>query len=369
MLSGIKIIDFTRYFPGPFATLRLADRGAEVIKIEEPTGDPARFMDTINGEEGCIFRSQSRGKKSMAINLKDEKQRQQVLKLIRTADVVIESFRPGVPKRLGIDYDSLVQINPSLVYCSLSGYGQNTSISHMAGHDLNYMALSGVLAQLKDAAGVPLKPHIAFADLIGGIVASEAILTGLVQKERTGKSAYLDVSITDSMLSMMGLHVSHESATHEEHGINDHGIAYNIYETMDKRYVTLGAIEEKFWVNFCKGVSKEDLIPYQKTLAELDNPYYLEMVNVFKSRTFREWVEFSLKVDCCMAPVLETSELQNYIYVKERGLIEHKWGLNYVSTQYVPGNSFLTSTAPYPKFNNQEELTWIFERLKNKNYY
>lgn len=350
MITGIKIIDFTRYFPGPFGTLRLADRGAEVIKIEEPKGDPARFMDTINGEEGCIFRSQSRGKKSMVLNLKDEDQRRRVLKLIRTADVVIESFRPGVPKRLGIDYDSLITINPSLVYCSLSGYGQNTSISHMAGHDLNYMALGGVLAQLKDPAGVPVKPHIALADLIGGIVASEAILAGLVQKERTGESVYLDVSITDALISMMGLHVSHESATHEEHGINDHGICYDIYETKDKRYMTIGAIEDKFWYNFCKGVGREDLLPYQKTMPEATHLYYIEMVNIFKSRTFAEWSEFALKVDCCMAPVLETSELANSPYVKERSLIEHKWGLNYAGTQYTPaGQTFLTSSAPYPK--------------------
>jgi crotonobetainyl-CoA:carnitine CoA-transferase CaiB-like acyl-CoA transferase len=355
LLSGVKVIDFTRYFPGPFATLRLADRGAEVIKIEELTGDPARFMDTINGEEGCIFRSQSRGKKSMAFDLKDVKQRQQVLALIREADVVIESFRPGVPKRLGIDYDSLTKINPSLVYCSLSGYGQNTSISHLAGHDLNYMALSGVLAQLKNDEGIPIKPQIALADLIGGIVASEAILAGLVQKERTGKSAYLDVAITDALISLMGLHVCHESVTHEENGINDHGIAYNIYETKEKRFVTLGAIEEKFWVNFCKGINREELIPGKKTSAVLDNPYYLEMVKVFKSRTFSEWVDFSLQVDCCMAPVLETSELQNNFYVKERGFIEHKWGLNYVATQYMSGKSFLTSDTPYPKLGENNK--------------
>ncbi|HWR07379.1 CoA transferase [Sporomusa sp.] len=349
MLSGIKIIDFTRYFPGPVATLRLADRGAEVIKIEEPTGDPARFMDTIHGEEGCVFRSQSRGKQSKAYDLKDEKQRRHVLELVREADVVIESFRPGVPARLGIDFASLSEINPALVYCSLSGYGQNTSFSRLAGHDLNYMALSGVLAQLTDDTGKPIKPNIALADLIGGVVASEAILAGLVYRERTGKGTYLDVALTDSVLSLMGLHVSHHSATGEEHGINEHGIAYNIYATKDNRYVTLGAIEEKFWVNFCKAVNREDLIPGHRTKPETGNPFYAQLVNVFKSRTFQEWSEFSTKVDCCMAPVLETSELSAHSYVKERGFIEHKWGLNYVGSHYTPGKSFLSCTAPYPK--------------------
>lgn len=349
MLSGIKVIDFTRYFPGPFATLRLQDRGAEIIKVEQPSGDPARYMDTINGEEGCIFRCQSRGKKSIVVNLKDEKQLQKVLKIIQGADVVIESFRPGVAQKLGIDYDSLLKINPSLVYCSLTGYGQDTSISHLAGHDINYMALSGVLAQFKDSTRIPIKPHIALADLVGGIVASEAILAGLVQRERTGESAYLDVSITDSMLSLMGLHVAHQSVTHEEQGINNNYIAYGIYETKDNRYITLGALEEKFWVNFCRSVYREDLIPWQKTLPESGNPHYQEMVNVFKSRTFDEWKEFSVHVDCCMAPVLETSELQNHFYTQERGFIDNKWGLNYVSTQYMQRKSFLNSATPFSK--------------------
>ncbi|NLI92369.1 MAG: CoA transferase [Peptococcaceae bacterium] len=349
MLSGIKIVDFTRYFPGPFATLRLAERGAEVIKIEEPTGDPARFMDTIDGAEGCIFRSQSRGKKSVVLDLKQKDQLQKALELIRKADVVIESFRPGVPKKLGIDYDSLIQINPSLVYCSLSGFGQNTSISHLGGHDLNYMALSGVLAQLTDAQGRPIKPNIAMADLLGGVVASEEILAGLVQRERTGKSVYLDVSMTETMLSWMGLHVSHQSATGEEHGINDHGIAYYIYETKDQRYMTIGAIEDKFWRNFCQGVEREDLIPGHKTQPLPGNPYYKEMIELFKSRTFSEWTDFSKKVDCCMTPVLETSELKDQAVFQERHFIEHKWGLDYVATRYNQGKSFLDFANPYSK--------------------
>lgn len=349
MLSGVKIIDFTRYFPGPFTTLRLLDWGAEVIKIEDPSGDPARIMDTTDGKEGCIFRCNSRGKKSKIFDLKNELDREKVLELIRGADVVIESFRPGVPKRLGIDYETLKQINESLVYCSLSGYGQNTSISSLAGHDLNYMAYSGVLDQLTDAANRPIKPNIALADLVGGIVASEAILAGLVQRARTGAGCYLDVSLTESVMSLMGLHVAHHSVTGEEHGINDHGIAYSIYETKDGRYVTIGAIEEKFWQNFCRAMDREDLLPGHRTKAEPNNPHYIEMVTLFKSRTFSEWTEFAAKIDCCMAPVLKTSELVSQQFVQERSFIEHKWGMNYVATRYMAGKPFLTSTSPYPK--------------------
>jgi alpha-methylacyl-CoA racemase len=355
LLSGIKILDFTRYFPGPFGTLRLEDRGAEIIKIEEPNGDPARFMDTINGEEGCVFRSQSRGKKSIVLDLKDQEQHKKLLKLTCGVDVVIESFRPGVTQKLGIDYESLIKINPSLVYCSLSGYGQNTSISNLGGHDINYMALSGVLAQFRDSSGAPIKPYIAIADLVGGLAASEAILSGLVHKERTGKGTYLDISMTDVMLSFMGLHVSLQSVTEEEHGIYNHYIAYDVYQTKDNRYVALGAIEEKFWVNFCKGVNREDLIPGHYALPEPDNAYRKEIIKIFKSRTFKEWSEFALQVDCCLAPVLETSELQNSPYVRERGFIMNRWGMNYVATQYT-GKPFLSSDMPYPKLGENNDL-------------
>ncbi|ACL18376.1 crotonobetainyl-CoA:carnitine CoA-transferase CaiB-like acyl-CoA transferase [Desulfitobacterium sp. LBE] len=350
MLSGIKIIDFTRYFPGPVATLRLAERGAEVIKIEDRAGDPARTMfDTINGEEGCVFRSQSRGKKSVVLDLKQKEDYQKVAELIADADVVIESFRPGVAKRLGIDYETMLRINPSLVYLSLSGFGQNTSISSLGGHDLNYMAYSGVLAQLTDEEGRPIKPKLALADLLGGVVSSEEILAGLVQRERTGKGVYLDVSITESMMALLGIHVSHYSVTGEEHGINDHGIAYSIYETKDGRYMTLGALEEKFWKNFCQGVDRMELLPWQGTAPEAGNPYYQEMVKVFKSKTFKEWAEFSRQVDCCLAPVLAVSELKEQQFVKERNFIEHKWGMDYVATHYRQGKSFLDFAAPYPK--------------------
>lgn len=340
MLKGIRVLDLTRYFPGPFATLRLQERGAEVIKIEDKRGDPARFMDSIEGKEGAIFRSMSRGKKCVSLNLKDDKDKADFMELVKTADVVIESFRPGVVNKLGVDYETLHRVNPKLVYVSLSGFGQDTSRAPMASHDLNYMALSGVLDQLLDEHGAPIKPQIALADLVSGMAASEAVAFGLVKSLRTSEGMYVDVSMTDAVLALMGLHVCHYSATGEEHGINEHGIGYGIYQTADGRYIVLCALEEKFFMNFCKAVGKEHLIPLQHTEASEDNPAYIEIKELFASRTFEEWNEFSLKVDCCMTPVLHTSELATSEYVRERRMIQDKWGLNYVATCYTGNEEF-----------------------------
>ena len=192
MLKGIKIADFTQNLPGPYATLRLADLGAEVIKIEPPTGDHARYPLEKDQKENYLFRSMNRNKKSLALNLKNEEDKEVALEIIRKSDVLIESYRPGVMERLGLGYEDIRAIHPTIIYCSLSGYGQEGSMHQLGSHDLNYMALSGVLAQLKDNTGKPIQPTITFADLIGGTSATEAILAALFNRERSGNGSYLD---------------------------------------------------------------------------------------------------------------------------------------------------------------------------------
>lgn len=355
MLDGVRILDLTRYFPGPFATLRLQERGAEILKIEDKSGDPARYMDRLDGEEGVIFRSMSRGKKSISLNLKNPDERGRFYKLAESADAIIESFRPGVTVRLGIDYETISKLNPSITYVSVTGYGQNTSISHLAGHDLNYMSLSGALDQLLDGSGAPIKPQMAIADLVTGFAASEAVLAGLVRSARTGKGSYIDLSMTDAMLSCMGLHVCYNSVSGEEHGINDHGIGYGIFKTSDGRYISLCALEDKFFANFCKAVGKEHLIPQQHTKPVPENPYYKEIKDLFGGRSFDEWREFSKEIDCCMSPVLHVSELKDSEYVRQRGLIKHKWGLDYVSTGCTGSGSFLNFDKPFQKLGEDNE--------------
>ncbi len=356
MLNGIRILDLTRYFPGPFATLRLQERGAEIIKVEDKHGDPARFMDRINGEEGAIFRSMSRGKKSVSLDLKSEADKKTFYELVKTADAVIEGFRPGVTARLGVDFETLCRINPKLAYVSLTGYGQNTSMAHLAGHDLNYLAMSGVLDQLMDSEGTPIKPQIAIADLVAGMAASEALAVGLVSCARSGSGSYQDVSLTDAMLSFMGLHVTHNSASGEEHGINDHGIGYGIFKTKDGRFIALCALEEKFFINFCTALGCEHLIEHHSEAASRENPFYCEIVRLFAGRNFDEWVEFSRRVDCCMSPVLHTGELKDSQYVKERGLIANKWGLDYVSTSFDQPENFLSYEGPFARLGEDNDF-------------
>lgn len=338
MLEGIRIIDFTQYLPGPHATVRFVDMGAEVIKVESPKGDPSRPSTNQKGD-GLVFFTQNRNKKSVVLNLKDPDDQKIALNLIRDADIVIEGFRPGVVSRLGIAYEDAIKVKKDIIYCSLSGYGQTGVMSQMGGHDINYLSLSGVLAQLKDQNGRPIQPSTTIADFVGGIAASEAILGALVKRLSSGKGTYIDLSITDSLLSIMSNHVVVESVTGEEHGVsklNNKYVCYYLYETKDGRFVSLGALESKFWNNLCTALNKESWLSEHFSLAQHGNPVFEEMKEVFAGKTLVEWKKFSQEVDCCLAPVLETSELHTHQLIQDRGLITEKEGIRHVATKYAP---------------------------------
>lgn len=357
MLTGIRVLDFSRYLPGPFATLRLADWGAEVIKIEPPEGDPIRQPREQDDGDGYVFRAHNRGKKSVVLNLKDAKDREIALDLMRTADVMVESFRPGVAKRLGISYEDALKVNPSIIYCSLTGYGQSGPMHHMGSHEINYMALSGFLTQLKDREGRPIHPTHTMADLVVGIAASEAILAALVQRGKTGLGCHLDIATADVMVSLMINHIMVHSATGEKNGIavlNNQVVCYALYETKDGRYVSLAAMEKKFWKNFCKAVDREDWLPHQFTPPSENNPVYQEIRALFKERTFAEWCSFALEVDCCLTPVLETEEIIDHPYIKARQLIIEQEGLHYTLTR-PKEQTAIKGALSYPRLGEHTE--------------
>lgn len=330
MLNGIRVIDFSNYLPGPYASLRLAELGAEIIKVESPDGDPARNTGMQKNGTGLVYLANNRHKKSIVLNLKKKEDLQMALELISSADVVLESFRPGVMKKLGLGYDDVRAIKPDIIYCSISGYGQDGCFSQLGSHDINYMALSGVLAQLKDKNGKPIHPSITFADFFGGFAANERILTGLVAKLMTGRGSYHSISLADVMASIMGHHLMAEKEAGEPNGIpilNGTIISYALYETLDGRYVSLASLEMKFWENFCRAVEHEGWITGHLSKAEDANPLFHEITALFKSKTFYEWIDFSQKVDCCLTPVLETGELSENRYFKEKELIfVSPWG-------------------------------------------
>jgi len=339
MLDGLRVIDFSFYLPGPYATLRLADLGAEVIKVEPPDGDPARSMGGKKDGTGLVFLANNRSKKSITLNLKDPDDQETARSLIKSADVVIESFRPGVSKKLGIDYDRVKSVHPSIIYCSISGYGQSGEMSSLGSHDLNYMALSGALAQVKSSSGEPVDPTNTFADLIGGIAANEAILSALLKKERTGEGSYIDLAITDVMASFMTNHLLFEQEKGKQDGISLLGgevVSYKIYKTKDDRFISLAALEKKFWINFCEAVGRKELIGEHLASAEEQNAAFQQMKDLFAGRSLKEWTEFGLKTDCCLTPVLETEELADSVYFKNRGRFRTEWDIKQVLTQPEP---------------------------------
>lgn len=313
-LKGVRILDVTYYVPGPYAGMRLAELGAEVIKVEPPAGDPARYM-----SGGHVHRANNRGKKIVHIDLKSPEGRLEMLELVKNADALIETFRPGVMKKLGLDYDSLKQVKPDLVYCSLSGYGQKGEMAGLGSHDLNYMALSGALDQLRDAAGRPVHPTNTFADFTGGLLASEQLVAALLKKFRTGKGQYLDIALVEVMAEFLGNHDVYHAAGVSERGIPEIGgtrISYAIYETKDGRHMTLGALEEKFWRAFCEFAGQPKWLDWAE--KPVGSPEHQQVAGFFNSKDWQEWYRISLQVDACLAPVLKAHERHEHPFFIEK---------------------------------------------------
>ncbi|WP_111643894.1 CaiB/BaiF CoA transferase family protein [Paranoxybacillus vitaminiphilus] len=360
MLDGIKVLDFSHYIPGPFASLRLADFGAEVVKIEPPSGDLAR-----SEEFDYVFQANNANKKSILLNLKDQHDLEMVEKLIRKADILIEGFRPGVMKRLGLAYDDVKKINEKIIYCSITGYGQQGELAALGSHDINYVSLSGVLAQLKDRTGRPIHPSITLADMIGSMAAVEQILAALYARERTGKGMYIDISLLDGLLAMMNNHFIIEHYSGYPKGVEQLAgtiVSYCIYETKDGRFVSLAALERKFWEHFCIASQKREWLHFHQSPANENNPIFVDICQWFKSKTLAEWIEFGRKVDCCLTPVLEVHEAKEW-FSKEhnRKMVDIHNGGIHIATRYDPQIFHKRAQAPKLDEHRQE----IIEKWTN----
>ena len=326
LLEGIRILDFTNYLPGPYATQRLADLGAEIIKVEPLAGDPARHTGVKRDGTGVVYLANNHGKMSVSLDLKNEGDRDKVMRLVEGCDVIIESFRPGVMSKFALDYETVKLYKPDIIYCSITGYGNNGRWSKLGSHDINYMALSGMLAQLKDTSGRPIHPSITIADYFGSMAACEMVLALLLKKERSGLGGYHSISLTDVAASFMGTHLMIHQESGEEQGItllNGELISYGIYETKDGRFMALGALEYKFWQNFCEAVDREEWLGAHFSVRRDSNPVSMEIEKLFTGRTFEEWTTFSQEIDCCLTPVLEVGELSRYPYFQEINSIFH----------------------------------------------
>lgn len=326
-LEGIRVLDLSRMLPGPYASMMLGDLGAEIIKVEEvKIGDPTRWSPPIIGNQGAAFLQVNRNKKSIAIDLKQPEGRDIFLKLASRADCVLEQFRPGVVDRLGIGYAAVSEINPRIIYCSLTGFGQDGPHRSRSGHDLSYLALSGVLGLTTDERGRPVIPGVQVADLAGGMIAAFAILAALMARLRTGRGQYVDVSMFDVMLSMLPVPAAHQFGGKAievggKYGLTGAYPFYNVYETSDGKFMTLGALEPKFWADFCRRVNREDLIARQFDDGERRENLFEEVRAIFKSRTQSEWVALVRDADCCCEPVLSMAEAFEHAQTLAREMV------------------------------------------------
>ena len=307
-LSGIRVVDLTRLLPGAFATMMLAELGAEVIKVEDPRGgDPMRTMPPLLDGRGLYHLLLDRGKKSVALDLRDAADRASLDRLIESTDVVIESFRPRTARRFGVDAASLRARWPRLVHCAITGYGQSGPYAERPGHDLNYVALSGMLAA--DRPGARDLPRMFMADVGGGAMhAAVAILAALVGRERHGEGASLDVSMHEAMLYWVMLPGIRDVFDRGAQAIGDlptfgRHACYNVYRASDGGFVALGALELKFWTSFCEAVGRSDLVGRHLT-GEADQARLIaEVGTIFAARTSAEWVAMADAHDVCLTPV------------------------------------------------------------------
>lgn len=326
LLEGVRVLDLSQYIPGPFATRQLADLGAEVIKIEPPDGDPMRRIMYQGSEEvSPIYRHLNRGKRICRLDLKSELGKATLIELIRDANVLLESFRPGVLERLGFGQQELKQLNPSLVHCALSGYGQTGPYRNRAGHDINYLAASSALS----VSGLPEKPIMSFppiADHAGAMQASTAILAALFAQQKHGTGAYLDISLFESALSWQ--YLSYLEPQSRGEGLLSGGMAcYNIYQCADHKFISLGALEAHFWKNFCNAVGQKDWITRQsETMPQ--RRLIEECRQLFASQSRSYWDELLRNVDCCYEALVEPNALSRLDHIQARGsMTQH--GPNY----------------------------------------
>ena len=322
LLNGTRVLDLSQYLPGPSATQMLADMGADVIKVEPPGGDPLLGMSPLTGgaDGEPFYKAVNAGKSVLRIDLKSEEGRKGLEVLISRADVMLESYRPGVMDRLGFSRDVLNTLNPRLIHCALTGYGQQGPKSGEGGHDINYIALTGGLS----VSGVLKSPIAGWppaADFTGALNSVNAILAAIIRCQRTGNGAYIDLAMADTFMAWqawgMTGQVQGEPMTRNGNLLNGGAACYGVYPTADGRFVTLGALEPKGWANFCHAVGREDWTARQnEPLPQKD--LIAEVKALLSGHDLEHWERVLEGADCCYQAVLDYDEAANHPQIKLR---------------------------------------------------
>jgi alpha-methylacyl-CoA racemase len=329
-LEDIRVLDLSRLLPGGFCSLLLADFGADVLKVEDTgMGDyirwsPPFYEGADESAKSALFLALNRGKRSIRLDLKSDAGKEVLLRLVREYDVLLESFRPGVMERLGVGYERLREENPGLVYCAITGYGQDGPYTGRSGHDMNYLGLNGLLGLSGDAGGPPVQAAGQIADLGGGaLMAAFGIMAALREREHSGEGQLVDVSMFDGSLSWLALVAAKYLAEGTAPGRGELELAgglicYRPYACRDG-WVTLGALEPKFWQEWCRGVGREDLV--EKQFERPGSDAHAEVQRIFLERSREEWQAFASEHDCCLEPVLGLDEALDSELVRAREMV------------------------------------------------
>jgi len=354
-LNGVRVIDLSQYIPGPFATRQLSDLGADVIKVEPPAGDPMRqFMrqDDPGVQPSSIYRHLNRGKRIVNLDLKSDDGKRVLTRLIADADILLESFRPGVLARLGFDRESLDKISPRLILCSLSGYGQNGPYRLRAGHDVNYNSLTS-MSILNGTADIPVIGFPPLADHAGAMQASIAMLAALHARNQHDCGAFLDISLFETSLSWQYLPLLADGVERAQSLLNGGAACYNIYQCGDCNYFSLGAIETHFWKNFCMALQEPDWIERQfETMPQ--RALIAEVSQQIGRHPLDYWHALLDSIDCCYAPLIGVDELAKNPQIQARKSLS-KSGPNY------PGwiNDAVVEIDDLVEIEDPESLAWI----------
>jgi len=308
-LAGVKVVDLSMFLPGPHFTMMMADHGAEVIRVEPPGGEPARGLGLSQGGHSVWFRNTHRGKRSLQLNLKDPAARDLLLKLLADADVLVEGFRPGVMKRLGLDYDTVSALAPQIVYCSISAFGQTGAYRDKPAHDIAIEALAGTLDFHRGRDGRPTNPGMPAADMAGSLIAFSGVLMALFRQRATGQGDYLDIALHDAVLAWTSNYAGPAFVEQRGHDVpmerNWGGAAfYNLYATADAKHLVLGGMEHHFCANLLNKAGRPDLLPLTYEVpGPKQQPVRQFLEDFFATNTLDYWLHWLSDIDVCYAPL------------------------------------------------------------------
>ena len=333
-LEGIKVLDLTRNHPGQFCTMILGDLGADVLKVERPlAGDRIRYERSLGGDpeeqlRRVTYSALERNKRSIALNLRNPQSQEIFQQLARDADVIVEGFRPGVVSRLGADYDTIAAINPRIIYCSISGYGQTGPYQNLVGHDINYISMAGVLGLVSsDEGGRPAIPVNLVADFGGGgLTSAVGILAAVIAREKTGRGQYLDISMTEGAFYMLAPIIADYYSQRVIPGprqmrLNGGSPDYDVYLTSDGKYISIATLEPWFWENLCHTLGREDLIPHQRATGQTRREVRQVLSDTFLTKTRDEWFELLKDKDISVGKVYSLDEALADPQMAARGMV------------------------------------------------